>query len=293
MRLLLIFAVFYFGKAHAQTTSGIFTKQRQSLHSFAVRASKAKSLVALLDQSNLRWQKGFAELRETVKNIHAVPKVLSTQKGIEIVSEGQKISVQATGRAFSFLLNEQEIVVDTPVDLKILTAKINKVLEGKKTVQVSFFSRAEALAFLVAPWATPIITAAGAEFLYLYFSWFTSSAHSIKCELDGSFEIYSSEDPRPDSPIFKYKKGVSQYRIDDQLRPEKDVFDLIKKKLITDGEQDVEGALEKTKIVIETEIKARFEECKGKEAWLNSWGKSSLEKMVEGGISRPMRPSSK
>ncbi len=136
----------------------IISLQRRELHEFATRASRAKDMVDLLDKSNLHWQSGFSSLREAAKNIPA-PKLLTTQNGIEFVSENKNFKLEATGTFYKFLLNGREVNLGSPLDLMATAAMIQKTLGEQKTSLLTVFSKAEALGPLI-PWA--VVATAGA-----------------------------------------------------------------------------------------------------------------------------------
>ncbi len=271
----------------------IISLQRRELHEFATRASRAKNMVDLLDKSNLHRQNGFNSLREAAKNIPA-PKLLTTQNGIEFVSENKNYKLEATGIFYKFLLNGREINLASPLDLMATAAMVQKTLGEQKTSSLTLFPKAEALGPLI-PWA--VVATAGAVssliagLTFMIIPYWESS--TLQCETDGSFSISGGAAGETSSnEVISYNSYNGEVRVAGKVYPRGKLYDALKKELIERKDGDVNATLEKAKATIEESIATLVKQCKEAPGLYTGLSKTPLENSVEGVTGKSIRQGS-
>lgn len=281
---LFLFTVNSFGNEN------IFSLQRQGLHDFAQRATKVKDAAELLEQSHLHWHKGFSELQKAAKTMRLV-KILVIKNGIEFSIDEKKYSIEATGKVFSFLINGQEFTIDAPTDLLGTTIALRKFVEEKKGAHFSFslFSRAQAWG-----WGLfEFIAAAGIGITFSNLLNLTPDENSyILCEADGSFKIHATKKGGYNDQIITYTPPDRLYVLTGFGFRKQPIYEFFQNKLEKLSDGDVGGSSEKAKNTILEEARYVSSKCKesGKTKFDGfEWGKTSLEKKLQGATRYPVR----
>ncbi len=261
----------------------ILSMQKDSLQKFVVEGAKYKDLSDMLNKSPLHWRPDFDKVQKSAKGL-PVPKILSTKNGIELVGEGKKISLEATGKLFTYLINGREFNVEAPVNLLPLITSLEKFVKSDgKSARFGVFPEAHAdgglSAIMIALGVIAGTALLDATWKIVKVLWGSSVVY---CGRGGDFSIAARGDLGDKSVIHYNGKDFGSRGFKDGH----EILSDLRKSYGADEE-----AYKKAVITINAELKSMSDYCKknpGLEYW---WSKTQVEKTMEGIKGQSLRSS--